>query len=310
MLVLTASPFGRRRFSFKTKGCIVAKLLLGKPVADNLVERTRERAERLTAAGSAPALAVVRVGEDESALSYERGLFKRAEACGVQPVRVVLDAHASTADVARALEEVNRNAQMDACLMFRPLPKTCDESAVVNLLAAEKDVDGMTAASAAALYTGRGAGFAPCTAAACVELLDYYQVPLDGANVVVVGRSLVIGKPVAQLLLSRNATVTQCHSHTANLPSIMRAADIVVCATGRARAYGAECFSAGQTVIDVGINFDDDGKMCGDVDFDAVEPIVDAITPVPRGVGSVTTSVLMAHVVEAALAGRVGGDYE
>ena len=165
---------------------------------------------------------------------------------------------------------------------------------------AREDVDGITAASLAGVFMDTGVGFPPCTAQACVEILDHYGINPEGKNIAVVGRSLVIGKPVAMLLLARNATVTLCHSRSADLPAICREADIVVYATGRPRAYGLEYFANGQIILDVGINVDEEGNLCGDVHFAEAEPVVEAITPVPRGVGSVTTAVLMRHVVEAA----------
>ena len=168
---------------------------------------------------------------------------------------------------------------------------------------------GITLASLASVFTDGHAGYPPATAAACIQLLDHYQVPLQGKHVVVVGRSLVVGKPVSMMLLRRNASVTICHSKTENLADIMRSADVVICATGRARTFGAQFFGPGQTVLDVGINFDTQGNLCGDVDFAEVEPVVAAITPVPGGIGTVTTSVTMAHTVaaaEAALAARTG----
>ena len=198
------------------------------------------------------------------------------------------------------LQSINYDKTVHGCLMFRPLPSFIDEKAMCNALAPAKDVDGISLASLASVFTDASDGFPPCTAAACVEMLDHYDVPLVGKHVVVVGRSLVVGKPVSMMLLRRNASVTICHSRTENLPAICREADIVICATGRARAYGAEFFSPGQTVLDVGINFDTHGKLCGDVNFDEVEPIVGAITPVPGGIGTVTTSVTMAHTVAAA----------
>ena len=184
--------------------------------------------------------------------------------------------------------------------MFRPLPEQFDEEAVCDALDPAKDVDGIGRGSMAAVFTGRGPGYAPCTAAACIEMLDAYDIPIAGKRVVVVGRSLVVGKPVSVLLLDRHATVTTCHSRTGDLPAIVRKGDVVILATGRAKAYGRDFFHPGQTVLDVGINVDEAGNLCGDADFDAIEPIVDAITPVPRGIGGVTTGMLMKHVVEAA----------
>ena len=278
----------------------MAEILLGKPVADAMAEDVSARAAALVAAGNAPKLAIVRVGERPDDLTYERSAMKRADACGIAIEQVILPADATTDQIIAAVERVNGDDSIHGCLLFRPLPKGVDEDAVCNALDPAKDVDGITRGSRATLLGGQGEGYAPCTAAACIDILDHYGIQLDGKNAVVLGRSLVIGKPVALMLLERNATVTICHSHTANLAQVASAADIVVCATGRARAYGADYFQAGQTVLDVGINFDEEGALCGDVDFDAVEPIVGAITPVPRGVGSVTTVAMLRNVVVAA----------
>lgn len=277
----------------------MAELLLGKPVADALAEDITARAAALAAAGHQPKLAILRVGERPDDLTYERSAMKRADACGIAVEQVVLAADASTEQIIDAVQRVNADDSIDGCLLFRPLPKGVDEEAVCNALDPAKDIDGITRGSRAALL-GAGDGFAPCTAAACIDILEHYGVQIDGKRAVVLGRSLVIGKPVALMLLDRNATVTVCHSHTADLAQVVRQADIVVCATGRAKAYGADVFAPGQTVLDVGINFDAAGKLCGDVDFDAVEPVVDAITPVPRGVGSVTTVAMLRNVVVSA----------
>ena len=278
----------------------MAELLKGKPVVDAMAQDIRARVEALVASGVTPTLAIVRVGERPDDLSYERTAVKRAAGLGVSVKQYMLDAEASQADLEAALHDVNADDQVHGCLMFRPLPRTIDEKAMCDTLAAAKDIDGISTASLASVFTDGSDGFPPATAEACVKMLDHYQVPIEGKHVVVIGRSLVIGKPVAMMLLRRNATVTMCHSRTENLAEVCRAADIVICATGRARAYGREFFRAGQTVLDVGINFDTEGNLCGDVDFEEVEPVVAAITPVPGGIGTVTTSTTMEHVVAAA----------
>lgn len=278
----------------------MADLLLGKPVADAMAADIGARAKALTASGKQPTLAIVRVGERPDDLTYERSAMKRADACGIAVKQFVLPADASTDDVLAAVAAVNSDDSIHGCLLFRPLPEGIDEQTVCNALDPAKDIDGITRGSLATLLVGTGEGFAPCTAAACVDILDHYGINPQGKKAVVLGRSLVIGKPVALMLLARNATVTVCHSRTQDLASAVRDADIVVCATGRARAYGADLFSPGQTVLDVGINFDDEGNLCGDADFDAVESVVSAITPVPRGVGSVTTVAMLRNVVIAA----------
>ncbi len=278
----------------------MAELLKGKPVVDAMAQDICARVEALAASGVTPTLAIVRVGERPDDLSYERTAMKRAAGLGISVKQYVLDAEASQADLEAALCDVNADDQVHGCLMFRPLPRSIDEKAMCDTLAAAKDVDGISTASLASVFTDGSDGFPPATAEACVKMLDHYQVPIEGKHVVVIGRSLVIGKPVAMMLLRRNATVTMCHSRTENLAEVCRAADIVICATGRARAYGREFFRAGQTVLDVGINFDTEGNLCGDVDFEEVEPVVAAITPVPGGIGTVTTSTTMEHVVAAA----------
>ena len=278
----------------------MAVLLTGKEVSNAVKERVAESVKTLAQSGITPTLAILRVGERPDDLSYERSAIKVAATLGIEVRSIVLPADATQEQIEVAIDGVNDDASIHGCLMFRPLPKGIDEMALCNRLDARKDMDGIGLSSLAGIFAGTGQGYAPCTAQACIEICDYYNVPIQGKRVVVIGRSLVIGKPVSMLFLQRNATVTICHSRSENLAEITREADMVVCATGRAKAYDARYFSAGQTVIDVGINVDDQGNLCGDVDFDSVEPIVATITPVPRGVGSVTTALLMEHVVKAA----------
>ena len=199
------------------------------------------------------------------------------------------------------IETVNSDDSIHGCLMFRPLPPHLDEAAAYGALKPEKDVDGITRGSLYGVFANQPVGFPPCTADACMEMLKYYDFDLTGANAVVLGRSLVIGKPVAMMLLAANATVTTVHTKSQNIEELCSKADVLVAAVGHRNTVGANAVRKGQVVIDVGINWDESaGKLCGDVDFDAVESIVDAITPVPGGVGSVTTAVLAKHVVQAA----------
>ncbi len=280
----------------------MAELLLkGAPAAASLTQYSAAQAAGLAERGVVPTLAVIRVGAREDDLSYERGLTKRAEKAGVA-VRVnELPADCTQDQLMDAIEAANENDEVHGILMFRPLPAQLDEALSCAAISPAKDVDCASPASLARVFCGEREGFAPCTADAVVALLRYYDVPLAGANVCVVGRSLVIGRPVAMLLLAQDATVTICHSKTADLAARCREADVLVVATGRPGTVGAECVRAGQTVVDVGINWDADaGKLVGDVDFAAAEPVVRAITPVPGGVGSLTTAVLMNHVVQAA----------
>lgn len=278
----------------------MATLLTGKEIVAKMSADLGVRIEGLAAHGVTPALAIVRMGDRPDDLSYERSAAKRAEALGIAVRSFALAEDAPWEELAAALTEVNEDPSIHGCLMFRPLPPHIDEARACNMLSAKKDVDGITSASLASVFAGEGEGFPPATAQACIEVLDHYGISVEGKRVAVIGRSLVIGKPVAMLLLDRNATVTLCHSRTRDLAELCREADMVVCATGRPRAFGSECFRAGQTVLDVGINFDAEGNLCGDVDFGEAQPVVDAITPVPGGLGSVTTITLMSHVVRAA----------
>ncbi len=279
----------------------MAKQLLGKEVTAALNERIKADVATLNAKGIKPTLGIIRVGERPDDLSYERGATKRCETLGVEYKKYLLPADVSQEELLKVVDEVNKDDNIHGVLMFRPLPKHIDQTLVENALAAEKDVDCQTDASLGGVFTGKKVGFPPCTPQACMEILDHYGIDCTGKKAVVIGRSLVVGKPAAQMLIKKNATVTTCHTRTIDMPSVAREAEILIVAAGRAGVVGAEYVSAGQIVIDVGINVNEEGKLCGDVDYAAVEPIVDAITPVPGGVGSVTTSVLVGHVVEAAM---------
>ncbi len=279
----------------------MAKQLLGKEVTAALNERIKADVAVLNERGVKPTLGIIRVGERPDDLSYERGATKRCETLGVEYKKYLLPADVSQEELLKVIDEVNNDDNIHGVLMFRPLPKHIDQTVVENALAAEKDVDCQTDASLGGVFTGKKVGFPPCTPQACMEILDHYGIDCTGKKAVVIGRSLVVGKPAAMMLIKKNATVTICHTRTVDMPSVTREADIVIVAAGRAGVVGAEYVSEGQIVIDVGINVNAEGKLCGDVDYAAVEPIVEAITPVPGGVGSVTTSVLVGHVVEAAM---------
>lgn len=280
----------------------MSELMLGLPVAKAINERLLPQIAELKAKGTCPKLAILRVGERPDDLSYERGALKRCDTLGIEAeVIQVPDDVATTESLIAAVQDLNARDDVHGVLMFRPLPRSIDQEAVCEALDPAKDVDCLTSGSLYGVFANKPRGFAPCTAEAVVELLDFYGVNLDGADVCVVGRSLVIGKPVSVMLQARNATVTMCHTHTADLAAHCRAAQIVVAAAGHAKTVGADCVRVGQVIVDVGINWDEAAqKLVGDVDFDAVEPVVAAVTPVPRGVGSVTTAVLAKHVVEAA----------
>lgn len=278
----------------------MAKLLLGKEVSAAINSRVSDKVVELKAKGITPTLGIVRVGEREDDLSYERGACKKCELVGVEVQKFVLPADVSQEEIMKVIDEVNKNDDIHGVLIFRPLPKHLDETAVINALKPEKDVDGITSGSMYGVFTGENVGYPPCTPQACMEILDYYNIDCTGKSAVVIGRSLVVGKPAAMMLLKKNATVTMCHTRTKDMPSVTKNADILIVAAGRAGVIGKDYVSDGQIVIDVGINVNDEGKLCGDVAFDEVEPVVDSITPVPGGVGAVTTSVLVEHVVMAA----------
>ncbi len=278
----------------------MAKQLLGKEVTAALNERIKAKVAELEAKGVKPTLGIIRVGENESDISYERGATKRCETLGVACEKILLPADVSQEELLKVIDDVNKNDAIHGVLLFRPLPKHLDQATIENALDPAKDVDCMTDGSMSGVFTGKAIGYPPCTPQACMEILDHYGIDCTGKKAVVIGRSLVVGKPAAMMLIKKNATVTVCHTRTVDMPSVAREADIIIVAAGRAGVVGAEYVKPGQVVIDVGINVNAEGKLCGDVDYAAVEPIVEAITPVPGGVGSVTTSVLVSHVVEAA----------
>ena len=242
----------------------------------------------------------MRVGERPEDLSYERGALKRCEKVGIRVKQFTLPKEAGHGDLMEVIRQINADRKIHGCLLFRPLPAHMNEEAICAALDPAKDVDGITDASLAGLVSGSGRGFAPCTAQACLEILQHYAIPLEGKRAVVVGRSLVVGRPAALLLDRANATVTVCHSRTQDLAAVCRQGDILVAALGRAQALRSECFRAGQVVVDVGIHVGADGKLCGDIcQEDALQADL-AFTPVPGGVGAVTTAILALHVAQAA----------
>ena len=279
----------------------MAKILKGAPVAAAMTEKMKTDSDRLRKAGIVPTLAILRVGERDDDLSYERGAMKRAEKAGIEVKNVVLPADVSGETFFKALADLNEDPSVHGILMFRPLPKHLDGEKARKMLAPEKDVDGCTDGSLAGVFTNTPLGFPPCTAEAAMEILHFYDIDIRGKSAAVIGRSLVIGRPVAMMLMHENATVTICHTKTPDVPAVTREADIVIAASGQMLSVGKEYLKAGQTVIDVGIGWNEElGKLCGDVKFEEAETIVDGITPVPGGVGAVTTAVLCRHVIMAA----------
>ncbi len=277
----------------------MATELKGAPVAAAINERAQKNLEELTAQGILPTLAVLRVGEREDDIAYETGAIKRCEKVGVGVQRHTLAETVSQAELMEKIQRLNTDPAVHGVLILLPLPRHLDGEAARRALAPEKDVDGITFGSLAGVFSGNGEGFPPCTAQACIEILDHYGVDCTGKKAVIIGRSLVVGKPLSMMLLAKHATVTICHTRTKDMPAVTREAEILIAAAGRAEMVNADYLSPGQTLIDVGINFVD-GRMCGDVDYKTASPIVSALTPVPGGVGTVTTSVLVSHVVEAA----------
>lgn len=277
----------------------MGEIIKGKPVGDALSDQLKLECEALVKDGIQPKLAILRVGAKPNDLSYEKGALKKCETIGIQTEVTELPEGTTQDEYIAALEKLNNDASVNGILTFRPLPEGIDEEVIKNVIAAEKDVDCFSPLNTAKLMEGDKSGFPPCTPTAVVEILKHYDVELNGANVAVLGRSMVVGKPASMLLLNENATVTICHSRTKNLEKVTSQADILVAAVGRAKMIKENFVKEGAVVIDVGINVDENGNLCGDVDTASVQDKVSMITPVPAGVGSVTTSILAKHLVKA-----------
>lgn len=278
-----------------TKGQIIK----GKPVADQISENLIKEVNELVKEGINPKLAIVRVGAKGNDLAYERGALKRCQTIGIETEVIELSEDITQEEYEKALRNLNENKDIHGILCFRPLPKQLNEEEIKYIISPEKDVDCFSPINSAKIMEGDTSGFPPCTPTAVVEILKHYNVELQGANIVVLGRSMVVGKPTAMLLLNENATVTICHSRTKNLEKVTSEADILIAAVGRSKMIKENFIKKGAVVIDVGINVDEDGKLCGDVDTSAVFDKASMITPVPAGVGSVTSSILAKHVVKA-----------
>lgn len=276
------------------------EILKGLPVANAINEKLMEQVKSIE--GPLPHLAIIRVGERPDDCSYERGAVKKMDKVGVRCTTYTFDADIDNETFQAEFDKINENPDIDGILMLRPLPKQLDEKQIENKIDPRKDLDGISPLNLAKVYAGDESGYAPCTAEAVIEMLDYAGIDIKCKRVTVVGRSLVIGKPVSMLLMKRNATVTVCHTKTVDMAGTCKNAEILVAAAGSARMIKKEYVADGAVVIDVGINVDDEGNLCGDVDFDAISDIAAAATPVPGGVGSVTTSVLAKHLVKAAMA--------
>lgn len=280
----------------------MARLLKGKEAADALNEKLLDRSIVLCEEGTAPTLAIVRVGENGSDIAYENGAVKKAQQVAVAIEKFICPADIREEDLMDIIDFINCNEKIHGILLLQPLPKHLNSERIRNSIAIEKDMDCIGDGSLAHLFLQKEGAYVPCTAESCMEILKYYDIPVKGKKVVVIGRSMVIGKPVAMMMLAENATVTICHTKTTeeDMIALCKQADIIIAAAGHRNTLTAEMVRRGQTIIDVGINFNDEGKMVGDVDFEPVSEIVEAITPVPGGVGSMTTTLLMKHVIEAA----------
>ncbi len=278
----------------------MARHLLGKTVSEALSVKLKKQADWLKENGILPMLAMVRIGQKPEDISYERGAMKQCASVGVACRQIELPEDIGQEALLSVMKELNQDDKIHGVLLFRPLPKHLDQTAIENALDPAKDVDCMTDASITGVFTGRDIGFAPCTPQACLEILDHYGIDCTGKKAVVIGRSLVVGRPLAMMLMARNATVTVCHTKTKDVPSVSRDADIIISTVGKAGMIDASYVKPGQIVLDVGINVNEEGQLCGDVSWADVEPVVDAITPVPGGVGAVTSTVLAAHVLRAA----------
>ncbi len=274
--------------------------LRGKPVSDAINERISAKAEALKAEGINPTLAIVRLGENPDDLSYERGAIKRCEGVGITVKTFSFDRDISHTEFMEKWRKICNDESIHGILLFRPLPPQIIEAQVKGAFPIEKDIDCLLDYNLGRIFVDDKDVAPPCTAQAVMELLDFYDIPVSGKNIAVVGRSLVVGKPLAMLLMRQNATVTVCHSRTRDLKEACKNADIVIAAIGRAKMLDSTYFSPFATVIDVGINVDENGKLCGDVDFDSVSEEAAFITPVPGGIGTVTTSVLAQNVINAA----------
>lgn len=273
-------------------------ILKGAEVSAKIKGQVQEALARLD--GRVPKLAIVRVGENPDDMSYERGAIKKMENFGLRVQSYVYPAEIADPEFKREFARINEDPDVTGILLLRPLPKQICEKDIEHMIDPAKDLDGISPANIAKVFAGDSTGYAPCTAEAVIEVLKANGIAISGKRVTIVGRSMVVGKPLSMLMLKENATVTICHTRTQDLQGTCRNAEILVAAAGRARMLDAEYVGEGAVVIDVGINVDENGKLCGDVDFDTIQDKASMATPVPGGVGAVTTAVLAKHLVQAA----------
>lgn len=274
------------------------ELLKGAPVSAAIREWAAEEIKQLQ--GSVPKLAIIRVGEKPDDMSYERSAVKKMEAFGLRVQIFVFPKDISDEEFKEAFQKINKDPDVTGILLLRPLPRQIKEKEIEAMIDPKKDLDGISPVNIAKVFSGDPSGFAPCTAEAVIEILKANNISIEGKRAAVIGRSMVIGKPLSMLLLKENATVTICHTRTKELPEICRQAEILVAAAGKAGMVEESWVSDGAVVIDVGINVDENGKLCGDVDQASMESRNILLTPVPGGVGAVTTAVLAKHLIQAA----------
>ncbi len=277
----------------------MAEILRGKVVADSIKDQIKIDIEELKKGGKEPTLGIVRLGSNPDDISYEKSLIKNCERLGIDSKVFERDLKITTVELVDLIEKLNKDSSISGIIIFRPLPKHIDGAKIRQVISPDKDVDCMHPLNVANVFEGDMSGFVPGTPKSAMEILLYNKIELEGKNVVVINRSMVLGKPLTMMLLNENATVTICHSRTKNLHEITKAADVVITALGKAKFFDEKYFNENSICIDVGVSLGDDGKLSGDIDYEKVSPVVKAITPVPGGVGSVTTSLLLSQVVEA-----------
>ncbi len=277
----------------------MTEILKGKPVADKLKGEIIERVGKLKERGHNPKLAVVRIGDNPNDVSYERGILKNCTNLGIETEVFEKPVEVTTEEMLELFDKLNNDASISGILLFRPVPKHVDEEALRYAINPDKDVDCMHPINLARVFESDFSKLVPATPMAAMKVMEYYGIELEGKNVAVINRSLVFGRPIAMMLLSKNATPMICHSRTKDLPQVTKDADVVVVAIGRARSLGKDYFNEDSIIIDVGVSADKDGKIGGDADFESLEDYVKMITPVPGGVGSVTTTILLDQVVKA-----------
>ena len=274
------------------------KIIDGKAVSAYVKEQVKNEVAELAKNGSVPALAVIIVGDDPASMVYVGNKKKACEMTGMRSVEYALPAETTEEELLELIGKLNNDKEINGILCQLPVPKHINEDKIIDAIAPEKDVDGFSAVNVGKIWLGKYE-ISPCTPMGVIELLDYYDIPLEGKNCVIVGRSNIVGKPMAALLLERNATVTVCHSRTKDLASFTKNADVIVAAVGRANFITADMVKEGAVVIDVGINRLETGKLCGDVDFENVKEKASYITPVPGGCGPMTIAVLMKNTLVA-----------